>query len=196
MLKCDVWLIISKKIKNQKKLSFRSIKCKLFDYRRINQYRLYNSIFRRIVTIKNVIFDESSMLNRKSRAYHWDDDYECFMSENFVHFENFKKSNEFTSSDNNDDYDQSKNFVQQIARLKTEIKRLSLSKTKKSIIMNDDFRVSSLREKEKMKNINNVDENDRVLHSNFHSNSTMIEISSRRSIKKKLFSKKQRLNQH
>ena len=196
MIECDVWLVISKKVKNQKKLNFRDIKCKLLDYKKINQYRLYNFISRRVVTVKNVIFDEFSMLSRKSKAYHWNDDYECSMSKNFVHFENFRKFNEFTSFNNNDDYNQSKNLVQQIIRLKIEIRRLSSSRTKKSVIVNDDSSVSSPREEEEMKNINNVDENERVLHSDFHSNSTIIEIFSKRSIRKKLFSEKQRLNQH
>ena len=122
MIECDVWLIIDKNVQNQKKLSFREIKCKFFDYRSINQYRFYNSIFRRVVIAKNVVFDESSMIDRNIKIHHWNDDYECFISKNFVISEDNKKFNDFSSFDHN--FDQFENFIQQITMLKIQIKRL------------------------------------------------------------------------
>lgn len=71
MIGCDASSIFKDR-KGQKKLSPRGIKCKLLGYEGTNQYRLWNPIFKRIVTARNVDFDESSMLNKPHKAYHWD----------------------------------------------------------------------------------------------------------------------------
>ena len=88
MLRCDAWHAVSKKIREQKKLSDKSIKCKLIDYESINQYRLWNPSSRRIFVFKNVEFDESYMLTYLNKAFHWDDDFELSIAEDFVSSEN------------------------------------------------------------------------------------------------------------
>ena len=68
---CDVWLTLFKKKFDQKKFNSKKIKCKFLKYVDINQYRLWNSIFKKIITTKNIHFDESYMLKYFNKIYNW-----------------------------------------------------------------------------------------------------------------------------
>ena len=106
------------------------------------------------------------------------------MSENFVISENNKKFNDFSSFDYN--FDQFENFIQQIIMLKIQIKRLSKFVAEKS---NDSSNFSD-DSKEKLKNNDNINANDRVLHSDFHLDAIITNMSSKRFKKKDSFRKK------
>ena len=152
IIECDVWLTISKNVKNQKKFNDRAIKCKLLSYRDINQYRLYNFVFKRVITIKDVVFDEFTMLDRKSRAFYWDDDQKYFKIENFDSFENDIELNDFTFSKKNDDDDD--DSINEITLLKICIKMLLIKKSKNNNSNEKSSRVNTI---DRSKKINNVD---------------------------------------
>ena len=69
LIDCDAWLTLFKKRFDQKKLSSKRIKCKFLKYADTNQYRLWNLIFRRIITARDVHFDESYMLKYLNKIY-------------------------------------------------------------------------------------------------------------------------------
>ena len=129
LLKCDAWHVISKNVKDQKKLNDRNIKYKLIKYEKIHQYRLWNSIFRRVIIFKNVEFDELYMFVYFNKAFYWNENLKFFRIENIAFFESdFDYVSMFENNDLND-----------ISRLNVLIKQsLNFQKTVKSL-KNDDF---------------------------------------------------------
>ena len=73
IIECDAWHHISKKISSQKKFNDRIVKCQLLRYAEINQYKLWNSISKKMIVSKNVIFDESKLLRMIFIDCHWSD---------------------------------------------------------------------------------------------------------------------------
>ena len=71
LIGCDAWLALSKERPGQKKLSPRGLKCKFLGYAGTNQYRLWNPVSRKVITARDVHFDESYMLEYPNKAYNW-----------------------------------------------------------------------------------------------------------------------------
>ena len=75
--------------------------------------------------------------------------------------------------------------------LKTQIKRLFKFVAKKS----NDFSSFFNDSKEKLKNNDNINANDRVLHFDFHFDAIITDMSSKRFKRKKIFFEKKRFNE-
>ena len=111
------------------------------------------------------------------------------MSKNFVISEDNKNFNDFSSFDHN--FDQFENFIQQITMLKTQIKRLFKFVAEKS----NDFSNFSDDFEKKLKNNDNINADDRVLHFDFHFDAIITNMSSKRFKRKKILLEKKRFNE-
>ena len=165
LIECDVWLAISNDVKNQKKLNVKEIKCKFLNYVNINQYRLWNLLFKRVIIAKNVNFDEFFMFQYSNKIFYWNENLKCSKANNIAQLKNDEATNEFIFDD-----DEIMIFV--FAKFFSILvsNKKSNSKLENSLDSNE----LTLNENENAKNAK-MSFDDRILHSNSNSNFTIIE---------------------
>ena len=192
LLKCDVWHVIHKNVKNQKKFSDRNIKCKLINYERINQYRFWNSVFRRVIVFKNVEFDESYMLAYFNKTFYWDEDLKFFKTEDIAFSKNDFINISLNDNDDLSDISRLNALIKQSLNFQKIAESPRIEKIEKNFTF---FTFSAAFFATFSKSIRDVvDQNDQILHFNSHSDVIYSKISRRSSKVKKSF-KKIKLNE-
>ena len=195
LIDCDAWLTLFKKRSDQKKLSSREIKCKFLRYADTNQYRLWNFIFRRVITARDVHFDESYMLKYFNKIYNWTSLEYDDQSKNEIVDSN--DQNTFTADIDNIDDERmtSQSNQNRKSNFANSAKNDEITSNSEDSISNDadDVNMSFDNVNSNSDKSSDIDFDDRILHSNSHSNFTIVE---RKSIRSRNSSTKSRLNEH
>ena len=185
LIKYDVWLAISNDVKNQKKLNVKKIKCKFLNYVNINQYRFWNFLFKRVIIAKNVNFDEFFMFQYFNKIFYWNKNLKYFKTNNIVQLKNDEIIYKFIFND-----DEIIIFVFEKFFSILVFNKKSSSKFENLLNSNELI----LNENENTKNAK-INFNDRILHSNSNSNSTIIEREFRKFERVRKQTNKTRLNE-
>ena len=131
----------------------------------INQYRLWNFLFKRVIIAKNVNFDEFFMFQYFNKIFYWNKNLKRFKTNDIIQLKDNEFINEFIFDDDEIMMFVFAKFFSTLISNKKSNSKLENSLNSNELILNEN------------KNAKNAKMNfdDRILHSNSNSNFTIIE---------------------